>query len=170
MAFPTSTSPKVSSKTIPTKALAGIPHYQHTGTLTTTRPKPSRPIIQSKLSPCIAQTRTSPLIANSDTQSIGSPSLAIGVTNSILTTIRANSASLGWMHCVSILMDLQVLRSRSCKGRKFALIVRRLVLFGMFWCRGIWTVESLGVRRDVDQSSVNLKLVIAITMANSMAR
>jgi hypothetical protein len=47
MAFLTSTSPKESSKTTRTKALDGIPSYPHTGTLTTTRPKPSQPIMQS---------------------------------------------------------------------------------------------------------------------------
>lgn len=51
MASPTSTSPKASSKTTQTKVLAGILHCPRTGTRTTTRPKPSQPIIQSKSLP-----------------------------------------------------------------------------------------------------------------------
>lgn len=47
-AYPTSTSRKASSKTTQTRALGGIPLYPHTGTFTTTRPKPSHPTIQSK--------------------------------------------------------------------------------------------------------------------------
>jgi len=51
MASQISTSPKVSSKITRTKALDGIPLCPHTGTRTTTRPKPSTPTTQSKTSP-----------------------------------------------------------------------------------------------------------------------
>ena len=51
MASLTSTSPKASSKTTQTKVLAGIPHCPHTGTRTTTKPRPSHPTTQSKLPP-----------------------------------------------------------------------------------------------------------------------
>lgn len=51
MASPTSTSPKVSSKTTQTKALDGIPPCPHTGILTMTRPRPSQPTTRSKLPP-----------------------------------------------------------------------------------------------------------------------
>lgn len=51
MVSPTSTFPKASSKTTRTKVLAGIPHCPHTGTRTTTRPRPSHHITHSKLLP-----------------------------------------------------------------------------------------------------------------------
>jgi hypothetical protein len=57
-AFLTSTSPKASLKTTRTKALDGIPHYRHTGTLTTTRPKPSQPTMQSKSHPVYCKNST----------------------------------------------------------------------------------------------------------------
>lgn len=51
MASPTSTSPKASLKTTRTRGPGGIPHYQHTGIRTTTTPKLSQPIMQSKSPP-----------------------------------------------------------------------------------------------------------------------
>lgn len=141
MAFPTSTYLKESSKTTRTKVLDGIPLYLRTGTRTTTRPRHSQPITLSK-SPLLHHTNSlEALTANSGTPLIGLLSMAIGATNNTRIMIQTNSASWGLMRCASTPTDLRDLHSSSCRGRRSVLIVRRLVLFGMFWCRGMWMAE-----------------------------
>jgi hypothetical protein len=143
MAFLTSTSPKESSKTTRTKALDGIPSYPHTGTLTTTRPKPSQPIMQSMYLSSV--NANSPDIPNSQHRDPVDWLAFNGHwgDKQYPDNDPDQFCFLGIDALCKYTNGPTGPLSSSCRGRRSVLMVRRLVLFGMFWCRGIWMVESL---------------------------